>query len=288
MAAPGHRPPVLVGFDGSPGATTALRWAAAEAARHGLGLTVLQSWHEPVLSERTWTERWEDPALEERTAHEALEAAVADVVADHPDLAWSTALVPAKPGEALVAAAPEHEIVVVGSRGRGGFAALALGSVAERVAQDAPVTVVVAGTEAPQGRGITVGVDGSVGSRRALLWAAEEARVRAVPLRAVLAWTARIPIAAHGAQPFGAAATDDDAQRALHRTVVEQLGPAAAGAVELEAACAPAARALLEAASGSELLVLGAAPLAEGTRHSLGSVARQVLRHAPCPVVVAR
>lgn len=281
-------PSVLVGYDGSPGSDLALRWAAEEADRRGLELTVLQSWHEPVLSERTWLERWDDPALEEREARAALDEAVADALARHPGVPWSTALVPARPGEALVAAAADHHLVVVGSRGHGGFATLALGSVAEHVSRAAPVTVVVVGDVPPTGRGVVVGVDGSTGSRRALLWAAEEARVRSVPLTAVLAWTARVPIAARGAQPFGAAATDDDARRALHHTIVEQLGAAGAGAVQLRTASVPAARALLEAAADAELLVVGAAPFTEGSRSSVGSVVRQVLRHAPCPVVVAR
>lgn len=281
-------PSVLVGYDGSSGADAALRWAAAEAELRGLRLTVMQSWHEPVLSERTWRERWDDPDLEERTAAEALDEAVAAAMSGHPTVPWSTVLVPAKPREALVAAAADHELVVVGSRGRGGFAGLALGSVAEHVAGEAPVTVVVVRHVAPDGRGVVVGVDGSTGSRRALLWAADEGRRRAAPVRAVLAWTARIPIAAHGSQPFGAAATGEDARLALHRTVAEQLGRSGADAVELEAVDAPAARAILEAAEAAELIVVGATPAVGEASGALGSVGRQVLRHAPCPVAVAR
>jgi nucleotide-binding universal stress UspA family protein len=279
---------VLVGFDGSPGAEAALRWAFHEASSRGVALSVLQSWHEPLLSEHTWRERWDDPAAEEREAATRLEQVVAAHAVDHPEVLTATALVPEKPEAALVAASSEHDLVVLGSRGSGGFAALTLGSVAEHVAAAAPASVAVVPALAAEGTGITVGVDGSIGSRRSLLWAAEESRIRSSELTAVLAWTPRLPVAARGAQAFGAAATDEDARMALHRTVVEQLGPAVAATIGLSAVCGPAARALLDAAVGSELLVIGAQLVTGRHPDRLGSVARQVLRHAPCPVVIAR
>jgi nucleotide-binding universal stress UspA family protein len=279
---------ILVGYDGSRGAELALRWALGEAARRGADLVVLQSWHEPLISHRTWKERWDDPAAEERAAAGAVERAVdAARAAWAPAVSCTTELTDAPAAPALVAAAAQHELVVVGSRGLGGFAALTLGSVAEHVAGAAPVTVAVIGADQPDGSDVVVGVDGSIGSRRALLWAADEARVRAASLRAVLAWTAGPPIALRGAQPFGAAATEDDARLALHRTIAEQLGAAGAGDVQRVVRNAPAARALLETAEGASLLVIGAAPTDAG-RNRLGSVARQVVRHAPCPVVIAR
>lgn len=286
---------ILVGYDGSPGADLALRWALDEAARfHGSelrpgSLTVMQSWHEPMISKQTWVQRWNDPEFEERAAAEALERLVAEAAADHPAVPWRSVLALEHPAEALIATAASHQLVVVGSRGHGGFVGLALGSVAERVADRSPAPVVVVRAEGNTDGDIVVGVDGSVGSRRALLWAVAEGRARSCGVRAVLSWTAGLPIVAHGAQPFGAGANDDDARMALHHIVTEELGPARAADVECVAFSEPAAKMLVEAADEAALIVLGVSSDAhDGHHHHLGSVSRQVLRHAACPVVITR
>jgi nucleotide-binding universal stress UspA family protein len=284
-----EEPAIVVGYDGSAGAELALQWALQEARLLHVGVTVVQSWHEPTISKRTWVERWKDPAFEERSATEALRRTVDVAGAPYPDVPRQSTIVDDRPVDALLAAADGHQLVVVGSRGHGGFIGLALGSVAEHVADASPVPVAVVRAEGAVDGDIVVGIDGSVGSRRALLWAAAEGRARSRPVRAVLAWTAGLPIATHGAQPFGAAATETDARMALHHIVTEELGSARADEVECVALCEPAAKTLVDAAAGAALVVLGAsANVRDGHRHHLGSVGRQVLRHAPAPVVITR
>jgi nucleotide-binding universal stress UspA family protein len=280
--------PILVGYDGSPGAEQALTWAVDEADRRHTSLTVVQSWHEPVLSERTWLERWDDPAFEERAAAAALDQVVHQAVAGHPGTAFASQLVAEHPVDALLAAAADSQLVVVGSRGHGGFAGLLLGSVAERLAGTSPSTVVVVRAMPPQDGPIVVGVDGSIESRRALRWATAEGRIRSCPVRAVLAWTAAPPFGARGAEPFGAAASEADARMALHHILVEELGPDGAESVTCTPVRSPATRALVEGAEDAALLVIGGPTVAGPDPDHLGSVARQVLRHGPCPVVVTR
>lgn len=138
---------------------------------------------------------------------------------------------------------------------------------------------------------IVVGVSPTTGSPAALRWAAEEARVRSVPLRAVLAWRAQRPPAAPGGRPpLGASSTvvvPDQALAAEHALV--EFVEAALGSrdgVECTAVRGGAVNALLSAAQDADLLVIG-----EPRPGRLGSVltslvAPQVVLRSSCPVVV--
>jgi nucleotide-binding universal stress UspA family protein len=136
-----------------------------------------------------------------------------------------------------------------------------------------------------------VGVDGSEDGRRALRWAVDEARVRGCTLEAVHAW--QPPFLA--GYPLDPLAPDTGEVEAAARTVMERAledaGVDAAGLArpaERTLRRARPAPALLEAAEGADLVVVGSRG-AGGFRGLLvGSVSLQVARHAPCPVVVAR
>ncbi len=95
------------------------------------------------------------------------------------------------PATALLAAAEDADLLVVGTRGRGGFAGLLLGSVSQRCLTHAPCPVAVvpptSDGDHTSGR-IVVGVDGSPASYDALTWAAAEARRRSARLDLVHAW----------------------------------------------------------------------------------------------------
>lgn len=147
-AAPGSVGKVVVGVDGSDHAKAALAWAYREAAERGAALEVVHAWTYPYLGSRTGiAEPREEMRLD--AMHE-LEAAVADVahlrdtcgpVSVHPRL------VEASPGTALVDASVDADVVVVGSRGRGGIRAALLGSVSRQVIQHASCTVTVIRTD---------------------------------------------------------------------------------------------------------------------------------------------
>jgi len=141
---------------------------------------------------------------------------------------------------------------------------------------------VTKGAEVEQGP-VVVGVDGSEHSRKALRWAAEEAKVRNAPLEVVLAWTLL-------AQPGGLEPkpdfSDDDARAYLEKFVDETLGDDRPAQLTLSPVCDLAARALIDASEGASLLVVGSRGLGGFRELLLGSVSGQVVRHAKCPVAV--
>lgn len=277
---------VVVGFDGSKPAREALRWAGEVAERRGWGVHVIQSWRDPILFHRPWREVWEDPGLEERQAQAELDEAVTAIGDAHPDVAFAAALTEERPARALTQASAGVPLVVVGSRGRGGFSSLALGSVSQHVAAHGSSNVVVIrGVADPDGE-VVVGVDGSEPSRVALAWAAEEAQLRNRTLRAVMAWSWLVPVGEHGRVPFHAEWGQEEADEALRAIVADVLGSDPGLDIELEAVCGLPAVTLIERGEGAALLVVG--PRARSMGTPLGSIALQMLHHAPCPLAIVR
>ena len=129
---------------------------------------------------------------------------------------------------------------------------------------------------------VVAGVDGSEGARRALKWAAEEARLRGARLRVVHVWS----YLDQAGEAFDPTYGDDDARRVLDEAVSE-LGDAAAELdIERLAVCDLPARALLDSANDAELVVVGARGMGGFKGLLLGSVSQQVAQHAACPVVI--
>ena len=129
---------------------------------------------------------------------------------------------------------------------------------------------------------VVVGVDGSEGARRALQWAAEEARLRGARLRAVHVWS----YLNQAGEAFDPTYGDDDARRFLDEAVAG-LGDDAVGLeIERTAVCDLPARGLLDSAGDADLLVVGARGMGGFRGLLLGSVSQQVAQHAPCPVVI--
>ena len=134
---------------------------------------------------------------------------------------------------------------------------------------------------------IVVGVDESPASLAALRWAAREAGLRATRLQVVQAWErARWRVAPY-ASCVHLRGTDEDRAAAgarLEGAVRTMLGPASAIPVTVEVAEGLATQVLLDRAAGAELLVLGG--VTSTGRDAIGPVARDCLRHPPCPIVV--
>jgi nucleotide-binding universal stress UspA family protein len=140
---------------------------------------------------------------------------------------------------------------------------------------------------------IVVGIDGSEASKEALSWALAEARLRGDTVEAVHAWTA--PYAAPTGLPGALVPPVDERMTEAIRNgaealLAETVAEAAAGEVAIEQRVVegPAATALIEAAKGAELLVVGSRGHGGFTGLLLGSVSDQVASHAPCPVVIVR
>ena len=133
---------------------------------------------------------------------------------------------------------------------------------------------------------IVVGVDGSEGSQRALRWAIDEARRRDASLEIVHAW--HVPYGAStaylGVAPFDPQPMEDAEQRLLDE-VVDREDTRGLDVTRL-LVCEGAARALVDAAKGADLLVVGSRGRGGFAGLLLGSVSQTVTHHAPCPVVV--
>ena len=137
---------------------------------------------------------------------------------------------------------------------------------------------------------VVVGYDGSDGSERALQWAVEEAKLRAVPLKIAVVWEE--PMVDMG---FGGGAIIDPTLAEVMKERGEQI--AAQGRelvansgleVSAEAVVGPAASALVEASEHADLLVTGSHSKRGVAEILLGSTSSQVATHSKCPTVVVR
>jgi nucleotide-binding universal stress UspA family protein len=131
---------IVVGVDGSDAAGRALDWAASEAIRRGEPLHLVAAWTVPLSLGYSFASS--GPRVRD-AAREALEQAAAEVRRRAPDLTLTTEAVELSPGPALVAAAKGADLLVVGSRGLGGFQGLLLGSVSQYCARHAECSVVI-------------------------------------------------------------------------------------------------------------------------------------------------
>jgi nucleotide-binding universal stress UspA family protein len=138
-----EHPLIVVGVDGSEQSKAALRWALDEARLRGASLRVVHAWWAypafvpgaPIIA----TE-WEE--LRE-SADEFVESFVAEVLGEPDDVEITAVAVHGTAAPALVEASQEADLLVVGSRGLGGFTGLLLGSVSQQCAHHAPCPLVI-------------------------------------------------------------------------------------------------------------------------------------------------
>ena len=132
--------PVLVGIDGSSASELATAIAFDEASRRNVGLIAVHAWSDVDVSEWPGIDSPVTPSM----AEEVLAERLAGWQEQYPDVQVSRTVVRDQPARQLVQRSEEAQLVVVGSRGRGGFADMLLGSVGETVAQMARMPVIVA------------------------------------------------------------------------------------------------------------------------------------------------
>jgi len=136
--------------------------------------------------------------------------------------------------------------------------------------------------------GIVVGVDGSDGAAAALRWAAREAGLHQWDLTAVLAWGFLSQHHRDLADVFDPEYSATHADNALRTYIEKALGPAGPTRVKRRTVCDLSARALLDAATGADLLVVGARGRGGFTSLLLGSVSQQCLHHTTRPIAIVR
>jgi nucleotide-binding universal stress UspA family protein len=139
---------VVVGADGSAGADEALRLGFEEAAIRGIGVLAVRVYHpaEPPwgLGELPYVE---DPSERREAERVALAEEIAPWRDKFPDVPVESVALDGHPGEVLAGVSGRASLLVVGTRGRGGFASLLLGSVGVAVLHHADCPVMIARTQ---------------------------------------------------------------------------------------------------------------------------------------------
>lgn len=132
--------PVVVGIDGSPASELATAIAFEEASRRGVYLVALHVWSDadgPEVPDRDWSDL-------QSAAMETLAERLAGWQERYPDVSVRPNIALSNPARRLINRAEGAQLVVVGSRGRGGFPAMLLGSVSSTVVHAVRTPVIVA------------------------------------------------------------------------------------------------------------------------------------------------
>ncbi len=282
--------PIVVGVDSSTVSLDAVRWAAAEASRRGLPLTLVHAGYYlyvPALSEETASRAAREIEQHARALLTRASAVVAEI---DPDLPVKAELESRDPADVLVSLSEFASMVVVGTETGGSVAGLILGSVSQAVAAHARCPVVVVNQHAPLNaehkKVVVVGVSPTEGGQQALRFAFEQARQRGCSILAVRSW---------GDIGAGSLAmTDADMVRELQAADSKVMDECLAAvqhdfsevAVERRSVGARAQWALEEAAIGADLLVVGCHRRDDHWFSRLGPVASWLLHRSPCPVAV--
>lgn len=262
------------------------------AAARGASVEVVRAWQwETALLGIVVPQAPVDVALAARHAVEAqLEKAVA---ARAPGTAAVDARARATESDAasaLLAAAASADLLVLGRHGQSAWARRltgpVLGSVASACLSHAgcPVAVVPPGAAPAAPARVVVGIDGSHQSKRALAWAAQHAALVGAPVLAVLAWQLTSLPAPPTARDDWSVPPISDWESLGSELLADTVGDRPG--VEQQLVHRPAAAGLLETVQPDDLLVLGERGRGGFARLLLGSVSRQCVEHAPCPVVV--
>ncbi|MFJ2865714.1 universal stress protein [Kitasatospora sp. NPDC087314] len=282
-------PAVLVGVDGSPQSTAAAHWAAEEALLRGAPLRLVHAW--PWLTDgvASFAEPDDLPAAAQRV----LGAAADEIRERHPGLVVHTDAVLDAPVDGLLSAAADAALLVLGSRGLGGFTGLLLGSVGMAAAARSAVPVVVVrepgavGGAGDGGPEVLVGVDAHAPEEEVLAFAFQEAALRGARLRAVHGWDLP-PVFGYagGAVPAGEIAQLEALETKLLSLALAGQRERHPDTVVVEDVRLGAARGLVEASAGAALVVVGRRHRSVEFGPRLGRVAHAVLHHAQAPVAV--
>jgi nucleotide-binding universal stress UspA family protein len=284
--------PIVVGVDGSPSADDALEWAAAEASVMHRPLHIVHGFIWPLMRVPLGPSEFgpADGGLR-ASAERLLVAAETRAQLAAPDINVTSELVVGDAAPALLRCARGAELLVVGSRGLGGFLGLLVGSVGVAVAAHAPCPVIVVrprpdGRPGSFGGRVVVGADGSELSAAAIEFAFQAAARRKVGLTAVRVWTpsrsahpARIPL--------------DKIEAAERRQLIETLKDSCQQFPDVDVETKLVrdnhpGRALIESSAEAGLIVIGTRGHGGFVGLLLGSVSQSVLEHADCPVGVVR
>ncbi len=283
------RSPILVAYDGSASARTALSWATTEAVGSGraLRLAHVLRWPLRELDDLRVPPSVHDAGDARRAASAMIGAAVTHCRQIAPGLDVRGDALTGDAIELLAKLAADASLLVLGASGQTANPQVLLGSSAAELTRrvTVPVAVIRDAAENDRDHAVVIGVDGSPAGDRAIRAGFEVAARRRLPVVAVHAWS-DLPLGALGL-------TDADGEQRRQDAVAllaDRLNAARTthpGVVvdEVVVLDRPVG-ALLERASGAALLVVGRHGRAGGAETPLGSVCHAVLHYAPCPIMI--
>lgn len=273
---------IVAGFDGSEEAAAAVRWAARHAHAIGCAMHVVHCSLWPLLTRHLGPVPGVSGSGLEQSARSILEDGVAVATAEVPGLQVRSTLLHGLPAQLLAEISAGERMLVVGSRGLGGFLGLLVGSVSLELAATAACPVAVIREEHHPAGPVVAAVDDS-GYPAALDDACALATV----------WHAPLKVVHVRHQPAGYRLLEgQDAAAGAQAVLASALNRAAAVApavrVETELLTdSSVPRALLKAAESARMIVVGTQ--GRGVlRATIGSTAHAVLHHARGPVLVSR
>ena len=285
---PLHVPRIVVGVDGSPDSVAALRIGAAIAALRGGSIVALAAWGGALVTPHAAS------IIEDLrgAAIALLERTVTTAFAGHPSVAVAQVALPGSAAAALIDESDGADLLVVGSRGHGGFSGLLLGSVSMACLLHGacPVLVVHPGdpvlSERIGGahRRVVVGIGGADEDGSVLRAADRLAADLDADLLAVSAWEDGIAYpdvtSDLGDGPRAAAGA------ALEAGIRSAFGAGSPARLRAEVRQGRPSTVLIEESHRSDLLVVARNGRGLFASALLGSVCVMVAEHAACPVLV--
>ena len=277
-----------VGVDGSPASRHAALWAAQHVDGRGTALHLLTAWHAPFFAPLAV---WGAAAASSTGSFEAHTREQLDRLAGElrssVDVAVETIVCRGGAAASLLDAAGHGSLLVIGSRGRGGFSRLALGSTSTQCATHAEIPTAVIPHSAPIGgaRNIVVGVDGSANSIAAARWAIDFADPNAT-IECIMTWDVTPLVASE--QAFAIPETTDIVQRRFHAQVADLRNSTDRRDIDIVDRFEEGLprTVLSDAAHHSDLFVMGARGQGAISSLLLGSVSSWLLHHVDRPIVV--
>ncbi|MFD5093478.1 universal stress protein [Amycolatopsis thailandensis] len=287
---------IVAGIDGSRSARTAASWAADDASRRGVPLRLVHVYRVPVAKMPGILPPEE--TIRAGFAHQGQEwiARARDgVLSRFPKLVVETAVREWSAVPALIQESTTAAIVVLGSRGLGGFTGPLIGSTAVSLARHGHCPIVVARGRRPDGPlpdegRIVVGTDGSPTSEAALGFGFDEARLRDSGLTVVRTWS---EVLDHGAlRPHLLDVDAVEIEADEWKSVEEQVAPWQDKypdvPVEVVVRRGRPIRTLLEFGTRARLVVVGCRGRGGFEGMLLGSTSQALVAHSECPVAVIR
>jgi nucleotide-binding universal stress UspA family protein len=287
--------PIVVGVDGSTPALHAAVWAANTAAQRHEPLRLVFASNSMAFGYGAWLAPPQSYFDELQASSEKLVADVETALRrEHPALEIAVELQTASPIPTLIAQTDEARLLVLGSRGTGGFGGMLAGSTAVALVAHGHCSVAVIRGAGPDGLPptegpVVVGIDGSSTSEAAVATAFDEASWRGADLVAVHSWI-------ENAADADLLRPGDAGWAKIEQNEEEVLAERMAGwqekypdvAVRRVLTQGKPAERLLEHAVNAQLIVVGSRGRGGISGMLLGSTSQALIYHATCPLLVVR